>query len=651
MKNLPWMGACAALVLALLWTSACTEPLTNPPKNLPVDTLEDFGPDDFGRTGDVELGDYGPEGPPTGDVLIGDFGVDGPPADVLPAPEPPEVQGEPSAGHPHPTWLWSLPEGAVVFRVRIDEGPWTELPVEVRSFTAPEPLEAGAHLFEVQAANADGLRSLSGTFETTVKYFTRPGYWDGVSRDLAQTVLGNTAAISAHNCYLAFIDGPTSLEATRTLIQEAVAGGADLIELDIKEEGGEIYVDHDDDGSVDGALLAEVLDLPELQDADQLLYIEIKETAPTEAFVAALLDILDVRRAHYARNGRPVVLRTFYSRLDNVSLARELLDGGGYPLIQEYVRLSVLFGKSDFPALSLFQTRISEMAEDGYGMVEFQYQTPNLFAKIAYARSLGLGLNLWTIPKTQGAVFIGALREEVDALTTDLAVATARIAVKRDDVLVYLNTWDQTADGDEIAWHQGAEGAVQGGINGTGQPAGAAWGTGEALFGTALEFDPDAEEYLPLYDADCAPDGGVLVTAAVRFDRLDLLDGETLAILAKSDMSGWTLELHDPPGAGGAELRFGVFVADQYRYATVPADWVLNTDAGFFIIGSFNGNGPVRLWVDNVGDSIVGDEATGGVVNNDSLLLLGADPQGDAPPRYHFDGAIQQAMVLRWDSP
>ncbi len=646
MTNLRWMGPCVALALGLLLSPGCTEPLTNPPKNPPVDTAsEDLAVPDVADPEDTPPA--GLDTPEEVDIVPEVC----PGGDCPPVPEPPVVEGEPSAGHPHPTWRWTVPEGAVVFRVRIDEGPWTELPVEVLSHAAAEPLAPGPHLFEVQAANADGLRSLSGTFETTVKYYERPGYWDGVARDLARTVLGNTAAISAHNCYLAFIDGPTSLEATRSMIQDAVAGGADLIELDIKEEGGEIYVDHDDDGTVDGALLAEVLDLPELQDADPLLYIEIKETAPTEAFVAALLDILEARREHYARNGRPVVLRTFYDRRDNVALARDLLGAGGYPLIAHYVRLSVLFSKGDFPKLSTFQEIIADMAGEGYGMVEFQYQTPDLMAKVALARSLGLGVNLWTIPSALGAVLISALREHVDALTTDLLVATARSAVKKENVLVHLDATDQAADAGAVEWSQADAVPAQAWINGPGQPAGATWGTGEGLYGTVLEFDPEAAQFLPFTDVDCAPDAGLLVTAAVRFDRLDLEDGETMVILAKSDMSGWTLELHDPPGGGGAELRFGVFVGDGYRYARVPADWVLDEAGGHFIIGSYNGNGPVRLWVDNDNGPVVGEDATGGVVNNDSLLLLGADPQGDAPPRYHFDGGIQRAAVLSWDSP
>ncbi len=642
MERLRWKGAWACAVLLL--ATACVEPLTNPPAELPpetvgedsvseVETFEDLGAEDIGPAGDVEPEDIGP---------TEDLGPVDPPTSA------PQVQGEPSAGHPHPTWLWTVPEGAASFRLRLDGGDWTPVDVEVTAYTAAEPLAAGAHLFEVQALNADGLTSPSGSFETTVKYFERPGYWDGVARDVAVAPSGNLAAISAHNCYLAFIDGPTSLEATRTMIQEAVAGGADLIELDIKEEGGLIYVDHDDDGTVDGALLADVLDLPELTDTDQIVYIEIKETETTVAFVADLLDLLDARREHYARNGRPVVLRTFLSKFDNVDLARDLLGSGAYPLIAPYVRLSVLFSKNDYPGLVVFNEKITELAEDGFGMVEFQYQSRNLMAKVGQAHSLGMGVNLWTIPSALGSVFISALRDQVDALTTDLLVATARSAVKDENILVRLDASAQAADAASMEWTQADGVPALAGINGPGQPTGASWGVDESLFGTVLAFDPDAAQFLPFGDVDCAPDGGLLVTASVRFDRLALEDGETMVLIAKSDMAGWTLELHEPPGMDPAELRFGVFVDDGYHYAAVPADWVLDESDGFFIIGAYNGNGPVRLWVNNDADAVLSDEVTGGVVNNDSQLLLGADPQGDAPPRYFFDGVIQQVTVLHW---
>ncbi len=308
----------------------------------------------------------------------------------------------------------------------------------------------------------------------------------------------------------------------------------------------------------------------------------------------------------------------------------------------------MLFGKDNFPNLAKFQDEIAQAAVSGYGMVEFHYQDRDLFGKLVYARSLGLGINVWTVPVPMGEVFVTGLREEVDAITTDWPVDKARAAVEEDNVLVYLNTWDQPHDGDTVTWHKEDDGLSLAGINGPDRPSGEEWGVGQGLFGTVLAFEPEGSQHLPLYDADCLPDSGVFVTAAVRFDDLDLEDGETQVILAKSDMAGWTLELHDPPGEGEVRIRFGVFVDDLYRYAYVPVDWVLNEIDAFFLVGAYDGDGQVRLWVNNEDEAVVGEGVSGGVVNNDSLALLGADPHGAAKPRYYFDGVIQQAMVLRW---
>ncbi len=245
-------------------------------------------------------------------------------ADCVPSPDAPEVRGEASAGHPHPIWLWNLPVGVTGFRFRLNQGAWEEAAPDATSYTSVAPLEPGAHLFEVQAIDSSGQTSASGAFETVVEYFERPGYWNGVARDLARSPLGNEAAISAHNCYFPLADPLMSIDATFFMVHEAIAGGADLIELDIKEEGGVIHVDHDDDGDPDGAHLGDVLDDPVLQAGDQILFIEIKEQEPTEAFIADLLDLLNARREHYARNGRPVVLRVFHPKQENISLAREL---------------------------------------------------------------------------------------------------------------------------------------------------------------------------------------------------------------------------------------------------------------------------------------------------------------------------------------
>ena len=151
--------------------------------------------------------------------------------------------------------------------------------------------------------------SLPPNGRPTVPRILRPDYWDGVTRTLAISPLGNVAAISAHNCYSVTSDPGSSLAATLKRIHDAQADGADLIELDIKSEGGVLYVDHNDEGTVEGAYLEDVLADPALRAGNQILFIESKETQADSAYVSSLLTSLVANG--YGCAGRPVVIRAF----------------------------------------------------------------------------------------------------------------------------------------------------------------------------------------------------------------------------------------------------------------------------------------------------------------------------------------------------
>jgi hypothetical protein len=155
-------------------------------------------------------------------------------------------------------------------------------------------------------------------------------YWAGVQRSLPRTPYDHENAVSCHNCYA------SSLSATLDKIHAAQASGADLIELDIKDEGGTVYVQHDDTGSTSAPRFAEVLADPGLKAGNQLLFIETKETAPSESYLRAVLDQLAA--AGYGVAGRPVVLRTFDSLRDNLIIARKLLATPTYAAMRPHVR-------------------------------------------------------------------------------------------------------------------------------------------------------------------------------------------------------------------------------------------------------------------------------------------------------------------------
>jgi glycerophosphoryl diester phosphodiesterase len=465
-------------------------------------------------------------------------------------------------------------------------------------------------------------------------------YWAGVQRSLPRTPYDHENAVSCHNCYA------SSLSATLDKIHAAQASGADLIELDIKDEGGTVYVQHDDTGSTSAPRFAEVLADPGLKAGNQLLFIETKETAPSESYLRAVLDQLAA--AGYGVAGRPVVLRTFDSLRDNLIIARKLLATPTYAAMRPHVRLHVLFPSAEGADVAALQTKVAASKQRGFHGVEFEYRTPNLFGALAYAKSLGMGTSLWTLPVSMGEAFIAALRDEVDALTVDYPVSQARAVIQDDNALVYLNAWDQPATASSVRWFGSSHIAVhQAPVNVGGSPTTESLPVGEDRFGTSLVFDAAASQSLTFLDADASPAAGYLVATVVNFDALSLPEGETQMVLGKANAGGFALELHNPAGAENTILRFGVYVDGAYRYATYPASGLGGSES-YLVIGAYDGDGSVRLWVNNseTGTTTAGPFAAG-VGQNDVPILLGADPEV-GPARFFFSGKVQMALVQEW---
>ncbi|MEO2164251.1 MAG: hypothetical protein ABGY29_17165 [bacterium] len=480
----------------------------------------------------------------------------------------------------------------------------------------------------------------------TVPRAFRPDYWDGVTRALAKSPLGNVAAISAHNCYSTSTNPPASLAATLKKIHAAMAAGADLIELDIKSEGGVVYVDHDDKGTTWGAHLEDVLADPILQAGDQILFIESKETQADPTYVFKVLTHLSDNG--YGRLGRPVVIRSFNNIRQNLILTRAALRDPAFRTLRPWVKLNELFSKDQVASIATFQQMIAQSRQDGFQGVEFHYQDSNLFGKLAFARSLGLGINVWTIPVSMGEVFVAGLREEVDALTVDYPVDKARQVVEDKNLLVYLNAWPRDGSQNTVHWWDDTGMLREAPTGQLGTPDYRSWKVGHSLFAGVLDLDASNKEIVTFYDADNLSWDGYLITAVVKFDDLALADGETSAILNKSDSGGFALELHNPIGSGDTVLRFGVYVGG-YLYGSVPAS-LLNTTDSFLLTGAYDGDGGVWLWVNHSSDNMTKDQAFGGVGWNNSPVLLGADPQGAGSPRFYFSGKVQQAQVQTWGS-
>lgn len=472
-------------------------------------------------------------------------------------------------------------------------------------------------------------------------------YTTGIARAFAITPYGHPTGISCHNCYAS--TGASALVDTLAKIHQAQTDGADFIELDLREQSGTVYVQHDDGTSVTGAKLGDVLADSQLKSGDQVLFIELKETTPTDAFLASVLDALVANG--YGKAGRPVVLRAFDSIVENVEIARKLLGRAKYASLRPYVRLHVLFEQADGNDVATLQTRVAHVRDEGMHGVEFEYRTPNLFGALAYARSLDLGVNLWTVPVAVGEVFVASLRDQTDVITCDYPVAKARAVVADPNGLLYLDASAQDAAAGQVTWMKTNATPITAAVGSTGRPTLTSYATGSSLFGTALSFDAASQQYLPFYNgANNDPTGGFLVSAVVKFDSLAPASGTTAVILGKADSGAFSLELYQP-SAGTGVLRFGVHVGGSYSYATIPTS-ALDTTSSYLLTGAYDGDGSVWLWVnDSAAQATQGGPVTGGVTVNASRVLLGADPQDGATPvsqQYYFSGKVQMALVQKW---
>jgi glycerophosphoryl diester phosphodiesterase len=464
-------------------------------------------------------------------------------------------------------------------------------------------------------------------------------YWAGVDRDVATTPYGHRTAISCHNCYTSTLTG------TISALRAAQDEGADLLELDLTDEGGVIVVEHDDGGGADGPALVDVLADPELVAGDQILNIELKETAPTEAFIAGVLDALVASGC--VREGRPVMIRAFVSdsRLENLLIAQELLATPAYAELAPHVRIHALLSAGNGNSTATLLGIVDENFERGFDAIEFQFTTPALIAGVHYAESLGLGTSVWTVPPELGEMHVAALRDEVDSITTEYPVASARARVEADNARVYVDATTLAEGATAIDW-LGIDAAdvTTAEIGNDGRPVAL---VDAALPGTSLGFVPAESRSLPIADVGAEAGAGVLVAALVRFGDLSPGDGATMTVLGKANAGEYSLELFDPAGAGGVLLRFGVHVGEGYHYASLPVS-ALQADRAAWIVGAYDGDGAVRLMVDHSTAGTTTTDVTGGVTANDAVLQLGADPQDPDAPRFFFDGAIQTALVQAW---
>ncbi len=564
-----------------------------------------------------------------------------------PAPAAAEVQGESDCGHAAPVWLWSFAEAVDEVRVRVDSGTWEPAagtPTgggRAGQFQA-SGLGEGGHLFEIEGRFDGGEWSETTAFETVITFHNPgTGYWSGVSRAITTSPLGHFMGVACHNCYNDSAGNPAdNLTDTEDLLQDAVRNDADLLEIDVKVEGGTWYVDHNEDGGTSGALVADVLALPVWQTTDAPLFLEIKERSPTQGQIASLLQmIID---AGFATNGRPVIVRTFLSRIDNLTYAQTALQD--HPLHAPYFRLHLLYNRSDAGSVAAFQGLLVDAQADGFDGVELNLQTPNLFSLLHQAEALGLGTAVWTAPESMGEIYCAGLRDDVDILITDYPVDDCIEVAEEDTQILYLDVADQSATASSLSYRYDGNQTGTVSLSGRNAPTLRSAASG-ALLGSYLDFDASGSQSLAFHDGDNDPDEGYFVVAVFKSDAPSGTREDTQALVSKADSGGFAIEIDQSPSR---VLRYGVRVDGSYAYATRSTS-ALSTSALHMVMGAYDGNGRVRLWLD-ASDSGVSESGSlsGGVDTNDSPIRIGADPEGTSSTRFFFDGQIQMISVQKW---
>lgn len=501
--------------------------------------------------------------------------------------------------------------------------------------------------------------------------------WDGLT-GIPLTPLGNKVAVSCHNCYNGLNNKIYTLAEANNKVNAAIGRGTNIIEIDVGITGlsQQICASHEGSAACTKGepLFADMLANTTFRDSNALVFLELKNiTIDNNLFATRLLDTIKANPA-YATSQRPFYIRGFREKITLLKAIQNKLNNSAYSNIRHHIRFSVAYIRTrwdDLGSINNLQNHIRDnVYANGFDFVEVNFKMKDLLGVTRYAKSLGLGVGLFTIPSSHGDAFTAALREEVDQLTVEYRVDYARETIQRANSLAYLNTANCNSANDSTVTyrfnHIGGQGNVAELVN---IPATSSqYGTpglwydakGQDRFGCSLDFRSNqgySYRTLPMGDRDNGTGEGFLVTAFVNFDKLSSLPEGVMAIVNKSQSGGFAIELKQ--SGTNVLLRFGAHINGAYRYHSYNVNSTglaspnnsLNGSDGYFLVGAYDGDGGLYLWIDNqkVGN---GGTYTGTVTANNVDMMVGADPQPSATrkARFFFNGLIQQVSVLRWNA-
>ena len=257
---------------------------------------------------------------------------------------------------------------------------------------------------------------------------------------------------------------------------------------------------------------------------------------------------------------------------------------------------------------------------------------------------LGLGVVLWSVPESMGEIYCSGLREDVDGLITDYPVDDCVEVATEDTQILYLDVSQQSSTSTSLQYNYDGTLSSTISLSGSSAPTLSSSSSG-ILTGSYLDFNASNGESLAFHDGDADAGEGYFVVALFRTDAPGGTSEDTQAIVSKADAGGFAVEIDQTPTP---VLRYGVRVDGSYEYATRSRS-ALSTNELHMMMGSFDGNGRVRLWLDASDSGVTNSGVlTAGVDNNNAPIRIGADPEGSSATRFHFDGQIQMISVHKW---
>ncbi len=442
---------------------------------------------------------------------------------------------------------------------------------------------------------------------------------------------------------------------------------------------------------LDGCLeLKDLLEVDALKNSNVMLFFEIKEERTDDDgdidpdmeadFAQDLLNTLLVTTDDngsslgdfYATANRPIFIRgitrqsqkkgssLLTSKYSILKAVYDKLNTKEFKKYRDYVKFSQLL----WDATNEDVESIANDADLPTDLIEFYSNSKNIMNLTQYAQSLGLLVGYFTLKTPE---HIAALREEADVMTTSYGISNTVDVIQESNVLAYLDVSNWSGEGQEDSvdtlslsfyptWlgDQGNNGWL-GQLVESGEIHGV-----DGFTGGVLSFDSSQSQKVDLGSQSNTKGNGFLVTALVSFS--DLNPKKTQVVLSNAQKAGFTLELI--PRNGDTILRFGVYFKGSFIYdeinvfeteldedqedAADKGHAQLEPNVPYFIMGRYDGNGDVALFVDNVSRVRDRDSYHEGVKKSKVLLTIGADPQRNGKARSYFDGYVQQAMVLDW---